>query len=236
MRLIGWSIAAGLPVAAVAFGQATRPHAAPSSVEVRAMEEFNNGQYALALPLLKQATEEAKGQPDRIDILQEDMRVCERNLSLNQGAIADPPVNPAAPTVAQRKRHAAPVPGQTLEIAIKDLGNFEYDPMKGGGIPGDVKALSGLKVRLRGFMIPMDQAENITQFALVPSLFNCCQFGSAPQIQHTIVVHVPKGKAVSYYPDEVSVEGTLSVDEKREDGFIVSIFELATSSVKPAPK
>ena len=84
-------------------------------------------------------------------------------------------------------------------------------------------------------MIPMDQAESITEFALVPSLFSCC-YGQPPQIQHTIVVHVPKGKAVSYYPDQISVEGTLTVDEKKEDGFIVSIFEVNTTSVKPAPQ
>ena len=91
------------------------------------------------------------------------------------------------------------------------------------------------RLRLRGFMIPMDQAENITQFALVPSLFACC-FGQPPQIQHTIVVNCPKGKAVSYFPDEIIVEGKLTVEEKKDDGYIVSIFEMETSSVKPAPK
>jgi hypothetical protein len=84
-------------------------------------------------------------------------------------------------------------------------------------------------------MIPMDQADSITQFALVPSLFACC-FGQPPQIQHTIIVKCPKGKAVSYFPDEISVQGKLSVDEKKEDGFIVSIFEIQCSSVKPAAK
>jgi hypothetical protein len=83
-------------------------------------------------------------------------------------------------------------------------------------------------------MIPMDQAENITQFALVPSLFSCC-FGQPPQIQHTIVVNCPKGKAVSYCPDEIFVEGDLKVDEKRDDGYVVSIFELTAKSVKPVP-
>ena len=90
-------------------------------------------------------------------------------------------------------------------------------------------------MRLHGYMIPMDQAENITQFALVPSLFACC-FGQPPQIQHTIVVNCPKGKSVGYYPDEIIVEGTLKVDEKKDDGYIVSLFEMEVSSVKPAPK
>ena len=84
-------------------------------------------------------------------------------------------------------------------------------------------------------MIPMDQATNISQFALVPDLFACC-FGQPPQIQHTIVVNCPKGKAVSYYPDEIIVEGTLKVAEKRDEGFVVSLFEVEVSSVKPSAK
>src|SRR5262249_53012334 len=118
---------------------------------------------------------------------------------------------------------------------IKDLGNFDYDADKGGNIPDDVVALNGSKIRLKGFMIPMDQAVNITQFALVPDLFSCC-FGQPPQLQHTIVVNCPKGKAVSYYPDEITVEGKLTVAEKKDEGFIISIFQVDVNSVKPSPK
>jgi hypothetical protein len=142
----------------------------------------------------------------------------------------------AVPTLPEtRKPHAAPKPGQVQEMGIKELGNFEYDQERGGTIPDDVKRLTGSTVRLRGFMIPMDQAENITQFALVPSLFSCC-FGQPPQIQHTIVVNCPKGKAVSYFPDEIMVEGKLTVQEKKDDGYVVSLFEVQANSVKAAPK
>src|SRR5439155_21552114 len=91
------------------------------------------------------------------------------------------------PTSAeQRKVHKPVKEGQTLELSIKELGNFDYDQDKGGNIPKDVKQLSGTSVRLRGFMIPMDQADNITKFALVPDLFSCC-FGQPPQVQHMVV-------------------------------------------------
>jgi hypothetical protein len=118
---------------------------------------------------------------------------------------------------------------------MKELGNFDYDADKGGNIPDDVKRLTGAKVRVQGFMIPLDQADNISHFSLVPSLFACC-FGQPPQIQHQIVVHTPKGKAVGYYPDEIICEGTLKVDEKKDDGYIVSVFEMDVQSVKPAAK
>ena len=205
-----------------------------AQIEIRALTAFNRGEYNTALPLLKKLSETLKDEPTRLGPLQEKIRVCEKALASLKNAPATQPTADSTSAEA-RKPHPAPKPGETVELAIKELGNFEYDQDHGGNIPADVKQLSGAKLRLRGFMIPMDQAENITQFALVPSLFACC-FGQPPQIQHTIVVNCPKGKAVGYCPDEIMVEGTLKVQEKKDDGYIVSIFEMEVSSVKPAPK
>lgn len=137
---------------------------------------------------------------------------------------------------SHRKVHPATQPGELIELSLKELGNIDYDPAMGGGIPDDVKAMSGVKVRLTGYMVLMDQAENITHFAIVPSLFCNCGFCSAPQMQQTSDVTVPKGKVVQYFPDPVTVEGTLHVREQKEDGFIVSIFDVEATSVKPAAK
>jgi hypothetical protein len=217
-------------IAVVVAAQTTRmSKQSPSALEVRAMEEFNLGNYSTALPMLRQVQSElgANASSGTID---ESIRVCEKNLA------KAPTTGPAATQPLNATRKPLPPPSASVqEIAIKDLGNFDFDGDKGGNIPDDVKAWKGTKVRVKGFMIPMDQAENISQFALVPSLFSCC-FGQPPQVQHTIVVHVPKGKRVGYYPDEISVEGKLTVEEKKEDGFIVSIFEIECSSVKPAAK
>jgi hypothetical protein len=98
-----------------------------------------------------------------------------------------------------------------------------------------VKALAGATLKLRGYMIPIDQSEQINKFVLVPSLFACC-FGQPPQVQHTVVCNAPAGKAVGYYPDELVVEGKLKVEEKKDEGFIVSVFEIDVTSVKPAVK
>jgi hypothetical protein len=206
--------------------------AAPSALEIRAHEEFNRANWGAALPLLKQVAQQMRddNKTERIGSIEESIRVCEKNLNAASGA-----VQTSTPTAEQRKPHPAPVAGKVVDVEIKDLGNFDYNADEGGNIPDDVKRLSGATVRVRGFMIPMDQADSITQFALVPSLFSCC-FGQAPQVQHTIVVHAAKGKGVSYYPDEIVVEGKLTVDEKKEDGFIVSIFEIDTTGVKPAAK
>jgi hypothetical protein len=140
----------------------------------------------------------------------------------------------AIPTsAATRIPHKRPPAGTTLEISIKELGNFDYDQNNGGNIPADVKALSGSKLRLRGYMIPTVNGDDITQFVLVPHLLPNFQ---PPLIQNTVVVNCPQGRAVTYFPDEIVVEGTLSVEEKKDHGFIVSIFELTPTSVRTAPK
>ncbi len=218
----------------MAAAPTTQP--APSSLEVRANTAFNNGQYAIALPLYQKLQMQYEGQADKLGPLEEKVKVCqtaiEKATAQGQGAAsAAGPVSLSA----ERKPHPAPKPGDVLDMQIKELGNFDYDADKGGNIPADVTALSGSTIKLHGFMIPIDQAENITQFALVPSLFACC-FGQPPQIQHTVVCKAPKGKAVGYYPDELVVEGKLKVEEKKDEGFIISIFEVDVSSVKPAVK
>lgn len=222
------------------------------ALQVRADQHFLAGEHAQALPMFKKLAEMVKGDADQLGQVEEKIRVCERNLAKQAklaakssgGSSANPlptdavppPAVPGPPTSAEeRKRHAAPKPGQTVEMTIKDLGNFEYDQEKGGNIPTDVKGLSGSSVRIRGFMIPMDQADNITKFALVPDLFACC-FGQPPQIQHMVVASCPEGKAVSYSPDEILVEGKLNVEEKKDDGYIISIFEVSVTSVKAAPR
>ena len=169
-------------------------------------------------------------------------------IAVTAQAVAGQTTRPAAATTApaaakssvakgDRKPHEPPKAGETREMNIKDLGNFAYDPDENTPIPDDVKALSGMTVRLHGYMIPLDQAEDITRFALVPTLTNnCCHFGGPPQLQHTILVTCPKGKAVAYFADEITVEGKITVETVKDDGFIVGIFSLDAASVKSATK
>lgn len=147
----------------------------------------------------------------------------------------DPDLIQVESSAELRTKHPAPSAEPREFSNIRLLGNFEFDADKGGNIPADVVALSGTTIRVRGYMIPLDQAAEITNFALVPSLFACC-FGQPPGIQHTVIVKTPPNKAVAYYPDEIIVEGTLTVEEKKDEGFIISVFDVTASSVRPAAK
>jgi hypothetical protein len=223
--------------ASVSIAQSSAATTQPSNaatLEVRAQEEFARANWGTALQLLTRVSTQMReaNQTDRLGAIEEQIRVCQRNL-LASGAI-DPANEAAGPATGDdRKPHAPPKDGEVRELTIKDLGNFEYDADIGGGIPADVSALNGATVRITGFMIPMDQADSITQFALVPSLFACC-FGQPPQVQHTIVVHLPEGKGAAYFPDEIAVEGKRIGEEKKEDDVIISVFEMEATSVRPA--
>jgi len=233
LRNIAFSALLAICMGAAPTSQPTPAPDGATALEVRATTAFNRGQYATALPLLEKLQIQTS-ETDKSGLIAEQIRVCKAQIASAPPALANQGPN-IATSAEQRKRHDPPRDGETRDMEIRELGNFDYDTDKGGNIPADVKALSGMKIRLRGFMIPMDQADKITQFALVPSLFACC-YGQPPQVQHTIVCATPKGKSVTYYPDEIQVEGTLKVQEKKDEGFIVSIFEMEVSSVKPAVK
>ena len=209
-----------------------------NELQLQANEDMGRSDYAAALPLLQKVSEMLADQPDQLGPVLEQIRVC-RHQMLN--AAAKPAVSTPTQSVpllvdgGPRHIHPAPAASDTVEMPIKELGNFDYDATVGGNIPSDVLRMDGCHFKTMGYMIPLDQAESISEFALVPSLFACC-FGQPPQIQHTIVVHCPKSKAMSYFPDELVVEGTLHVKEVRDSGFIVSIFQMDASSVRAAPQ
>jgi hypothetical protein len=196
------------------------------SLESRANRAFAKGDYGTALPLLRALADVSQDDPAKLGSIQERIRVCEKAMV---SAAKEIPTSPG-----ERKVHTPPDAGKVAEMSIKELGNFTYDPDK-GGLPDDVKKLSGSKIRLTGFMIPLNQADKITKFSLVPSLFSCC-FGQPPQVQHTITINCPKGQSVGYSPDAVVIEGTLTVDEKKDDGYVVSIFQVEPTSVASAKK
>ena len=244
MKWTAFILMSCLALGFVARAEDKKPEAkdSVSTMELRANEAFNRGQYSLAKELFNKVAERVKEDKKRYEAIQEQIRVCDKNIKDLAGTVPAPTAAADQANAAQvetaaekRKKHVAPKSGEVYTLAIKELGNFEYDADKGGNIPEDVKKLTGSRIRVQGFMIPLDQADNISHFALVPSLFACC-FGQPPQIQHQIVVHCPKGKAVSYFPDEIVCEGTLKVEEKKDDGYIVSVFEMEVNSVKPAAK
>src|SRR3982751_1904239 len=65
--------------AAYALGPSTQPSGASAggSLQFKASEAFNRGQYAAALPLFQKLLEQSKDRPDEVGPIQEKIRVCQ---------------------------------------------------------------------------------------------------------------------------------------------------------------
>jgi hypothetical protein len=99
------------------------------------------------------------------------------------------------------------------------------------GMPKRVKDLSGKKVLMTGFMLPIDEVQNIKEFLLVQSLWSCC-YGTPPDINGIVRVVMPKGKTTDYFFDPVKVIGTFKVESTVMDGYCVDIYQLHVESLE----
>jgi hypothetical protein len=124
-----------------------------------------------------------------------------------------------------------------LNMDFATLGGFTLDQNKGklADIPQSIRQLDGQRIAIDGYMIPMDVEENITEFALVPTL-DRPDPSPPPPAQQTIVARIVTGQVSAYYPDQIRVCGILHVRITQDDGDLVSIFEMTVESIQPAPK
>jgi hypothetical protein len=115
-------------------------------------------------------------------------------------------------------------------LPFDELTSWPYeDGLK--GMPKRVKDLSGKKVLMTGFMLPIDEVQNIKEFLLVQSLWSCC-YGSPPDIHGIVRVVMPKGKTTDYFFDPLKITGTFKVEATMMDGYCVDIFQLHAEAVE----
>ena len=115
-------------------------------------------------------------------------------------------------------------------LSFEELSSWPYeDGLK--GLPPGLKKIDGSKVIMTGFMLPIDEVENIKEFLLVQSLWSCC-YGQPPDINGIVRV-VMKGKArADYQFDPIKIIGTFKVKAAVEDGYCVDIYQLHAESVE----
>ncbi|MEE2711356.1 MAG: DUF3299 domain-containing protein [Planctomycetota bacterium] len=109
------------------------------------------------------------------------------------------------------------------------LGGFEYE--EGMALPKPVRDLSGKKVGIAGYMMTLEEVEDIHEFLLVESLWSCC-FGTPPEVHQVLVVNVPDDRGVEFTTAPVLILGDIDVGEEVEDGFVTSVYRVKTHKVK----
>jgi len=114
-------------------------------------------------------------------------------------------------------------------LPFEEIASWPYeDGLK--GMPKAVAKLDGKKVMMTGFMLPIDEVENIKEFLLVQSLWSCC-YGQPPDINGTVRVVMTGKKRIDYKFDPIKIVGTFKIKATVEDGFCVDIYQLDTEDV-----
>jgi hypothetical protein len=93
-------------------------------------------------------------------------------------------------------------------------------------VPSEIKALDNKKVAITGFMLPLKVRKGVcTEYLILQSQMMCC-FGAAPRLNEWVQVRM-NGEGVKSVMDvPVTVYGTLQVGEKRENGYLVGLYDM----------
>ena len=128
---------------------------------------------------------------------------------------------------------AGKIAGLDKILPFDELDSWPYeDGLK--GMPKRVKELDGKKVLMTGFMLPIDEVQNIKEFLLVKSLWSCC-YGTPPDLHEIVRCVLPAGQTTDYTFEPVLLTGTLTVGPTVEDGYVVDVFQLQVSTITPLP-
>ena len=119
--------------------------------------------------------------------------------------------------------------GKLTKLSFGTLGDWTYVEGK-TPIPDDVKKYDGKYVEMAGFMMPLTQTDKITEFMFIQGLWNCC-YGQAPAVNHVVMVKMGDGKSAPFYPEPIRVRGKFNVGETREDGYLLSLYQLEADEI-----
>ncbi len=93
-------------------------------------------------------------------------------------------------------------------------------------IPETVKAFSGKRVSLKGFMLPLKVEQGLVTELLIMRDQSMCCFGTVPKINEWVSVKMT-GKGVKPVMDQaVTLVGTLKIGAIRENGYLVGIYQM----------
>jgi hypothetical protein len=99
-------------------------------------------------------------------------------------------------------------------------------------IPAPIKSLTGKKIAVQGFMVPIKIEKGATKsFLLVKDQSLCC-YGRMPRMNEWISVKMSEGKAAKFIGDQpVTVFGKIDVGEEIDKGEVLSIYRMEAEDV-----
>jgi hypothetical protein len=99
-------------------------------------------------------------------------------------------------------------------------------------IPAEVKAWSGQKAMITGFMLPTKlDGGKATEFLIMANQMACC-YGTVPNMNEWVVVRMPQGTPV-IQDVPISFYGTLKVGAMFENNYLTGIYEMDADHAAP---
>ena len=132
---------------------------------------------------------------------------------------------------------SAPVRGDeaaAVKLGFDQLASFEFvapeDPAKSAAaeaqIPARVREFNDKKVLVTGFMLPVKMNGGlVTEFLLVKDPMLCC-YGVMPNMNEWVVVRMVQGGVKPLMDVPITFEGTLSVGQLYEGGYLTGLYLL----------
>lgn len=114
-----------------------------------------------------------------------------------------------------------------VEVDWRMLGELDYVT---GHTPSELKALDGEKVKIPGFMVPLeDEMKNVSEFLLVPTPQACIHVPAPPPNQ-MLYIKMKKPVETAYGP--IWVYGKLNIVTKRSM-YGEASFEIEADGIEP---
>ncbi len=109
------------------------------------------------------------------------------------------------------------------------LESWAFSKSNPGVCPQSVREADGKKVKITGFMYPLQEAANLKVFCLLRTTQTCC-YGPRPQYNQYVFVEMREpAKFERLAP--VVVEGKFVIDPRPDDGYI---YRMEGESIRPA--
>ncbi len=108
--------------------------------------------------------------------------------------------------------------GKTLALKFSRLMIWNYDAADDTPPPEQVENLDGRKVKLTGFMYPLQQGDAIQYFCLLRTTQTCC-YGPRPQFNQYVFVEMDKPTPF-HRLDPVACVGKFRVEPTPDEGYI----------------
>lgn len=105
-----------------------------------------------------------------------------------------------------------------LPLTFRELMKWDYGVEDNSPPPDEIVALDGRKVRLVGFMYPLQEGKELQYFCLLRSTQTCC-YGPRPQYNQYVFVEM-NAPTKFHRLDPVSCIGNIFVEPNPDEGFI----------------